>query len=309
MRIDVKATAKELLNMDNIYILCHRNPDGDTLGSGFGLHYALKSLGKRSKVLCSDEFPEKFSYMYDTFTEFEAENIVSVDVATTELFGSLDYKVNLAIDHHPTNSLFAEKVCLCPDDAATCEIIYAIIKEMGVKIDEKIATCLYTGVATDTGCFKFSNVTPKTHYIAGELIECGALFKKVNKEIFETKTLSLISLEREVLNTLSFHSQNRVAMIYVTTEMLKKYGVPETELDAITGIPRQIEGVEMGITIKQRNENEFKVSARTSETLDASQFCQKFGGGGHARASGCSIQGDLDTVKTKLIKALEEFLC
>ncbi len=309
MRIDIKATAKELLLMDNIYILCHRNPDGDTLGSGFGLHYALKQLGKRSKVLCSDAFPQKFSYMYEEFSEFEADHIVSVDIASEQLFGDLNYNVELAIDHHPTNSLFAENVCLYENDAATCEIIYAIIKEMGVAVDEKIATCLYTGIATDTGCFKFSNVTPKTHHIAGELIECGALFKKVNKEIFETKTLNMISLEREVLNTLSFHFDNRIAMIYVTTEMLRKYGIPETELDAITGIPRQIEGVEMGLTLKQRDADDFKISVRTSEDLDASVFCAKFSGGGHARAAGCTVTGSLDEVKEKLIKALEEFLC
>lgn len=309
MRIDIKATAKELLKMDNIYILCHRNPDGDTLGSGFGLHYALKALGKRSKVLCSDGLPQKFSYMYDEFSDFKAENIVSVDIASEQLFGDLDYKVDLAIDHHSTNSLFADKVCLYPDAAATCEIIWEIVTEMGVTVDEKIATCLYTGVATDTGCFKFSNVTPATHYIAAKLIEYGADFKKVNKEIFETKTLSMISLEREVLNTLSFSFDNRIAMIYVTTEMLEKYGVPETELDAITGIPRQIEGVEMGLTLKQRDVNEFKVSARSSETIDASEFCKKFDGGGHARAAGCTITGNLDEVKEKLVKALEEFLC
>jgi len=309
MRIDIKAAAKELLSMDNIFILCHRNPDGDTLGSAFGLHYALKALGKRSKVLCSDEFPQKFSYMYDKTEDFAPSHIVSVDIASEQLFGDLDYKVELAVDHHPTNSLFAEKVCLYPDDAATCEIIYAIIEEMGVPFTEQIATCLYTGIATDTGCFKFTNVTPKTHIIAAKLIEYGALFKKVNKEIFETKSLSMISLEKEVLNTLSFHFENRVAMIYVTTEMLKKYDVPETELDAITGIPRQVAGVELGLTVKQREAQEFKVSVRTSESYDASEFCKIFGGGGHARASGCTVTGDLQSVKEKLIKALEEFLC
>lgn len=308
MKIDYKKAKKQLLSNDDIMIFCHRNPDGDTLGSGYGLCYALRSLGKKAKVVCFDKLPSKFEYLRDFDEEFTPKFFVSVDIASEGLFGEMPAKINLAIDHHPSNTLFAENTLLEPEAAATCEVIYKLIKELKVKITPQIATCLYTGIATDTGCFKFSNVTPETHFIAGELIKCGADFKKVNKEIFETKTMGLVSLEAEVLNNLKFFCDNKVALIAVTLQMLEKSGVMETELDGITGIPRQIEGVLVGVTVKQRTENEYKISVRSSESLDASEFCKRFGGGGHARAGGCSIFGTLEEVINTLTTALAEEL-
>lgn len=312
MKLDYKATAKMLLKMDNVLILCHRNPDGDTLGSGYGLLYALKQLGKKAKVICNDPVPQKFEYLKAFDESFLPDFIVSVDIASEQLFGDklecYTKKVNLAIDHHPSNSFFGENTLLVPEAAATCEIIYNLITEMGVTVTKEIADCLYTGIATDTGCFKFSNVTPDTHFIAGKLIESGADFKKINKDIFETKSLNIIELEAMVLNTLKFYCENKVAVIAVTLDMLNKTGVSETDLDAITGIPRQIEGVIVGVTIKQRTENEFKVSVRSSEEFDASEFCAMFGGGGHMRAAGCTIYGSLEEVIEKLTDLLSRKL-
>lgn len=314
MRIDRKETAARLLKQDDILILCHRNPDGDTLGSGYGLHFALKQLGKRSRVLCSDPIPPKMEYLKgkESFSDFSPRFVVTVDIADEQLFGdalsSYRGKVDLAIDHHPSNSLFAKETLLHAEAAATCEIIYHLLLEMGVTVTQQIADCLYTGIATDTGCFKFANVTPDTHRIAASLIEIGCQFQQINKRLFQSKTLGMMELERQVLNTLEFHDENRIALICVSLQMLRETGVSEAELDGISGIPRQIEGVQVGVTIKERTQNEYKLSVRSSELLDASKFCALFGGGGHARAAGCTICGSLPQVREKVLTALQEAL-
>lgn len=314
MRIDRKETARRLLEKDDILILCHRNPDGDTLGSGFGLHFALKQLGKRSRVLCNDPIPPKMEYLRDNDTgpDFPPHFVVSVDIADEQLFGDALTPycggVDLAIDHHPSNSMFARETFLDAGAAATCEIIYHLLSDMEVSITQQIADCLYTGIATDTGCFKFANVIPDTHRIAASLIEKGCRFHQINKLLFESKTLGMMELERQALNTLEFHDENRIALICVTLDMLRKTGVSEAELDGISGIPRKIEGVQVGVTIKERAENEYKLSIRSSELLDASKFCALFGGGGHARAAGCTIFGTLPEVREKVLAALQKAL-
>ena len=214
----------------------------------------------------------------------------------------------MAIDHHPSNSMFAQETLLDAGAAATCEIIYHLLSDMNVSITQQIADCLYTGIATDTGCFKFANVIPDTHRIAATLIESGCRFQKINKQLFESKTLGMMELERQVLNTLEFHAQNRIAIICVTLKMLQETGVSEAELDGISGIPRKIEGVQVGVTIKERAQNEYKLSIRSSELLDASKFCALFGGGGHARAAGCTIYGTLSEVRKQILSALQEAL-
>lgn len=314
MRIDRKEAAARLLEQDDILILCHRNPDGDTLGSGYGLHFALKQLGKRSRLLCHDPIPPKMKYLSDGEIEedFSPRFVVSVDIADEQLFGETlaPYrgKVDLAIDHHPSNSMFAKKTLLDDEAAATCEIIYCLLLEMGTAISPQIADCLYTGITTDTGCFKFANVTPDTHRIAASLIESGCRFQQINKLLFESKTMGMMELERRVLNTLEFHDQNRVALICVTLQMLRETGVSESELDGISGIPRKIEGVQVGVTIKERAQNEYKLSVRSSEVLDASKFCALFGGGGHARAAGCTLYGTIEEVRQTVVAALADAL-
>ena len=168
-KIDEKSAARLLRENDNILILTHRNPDGDTIGSGFALLHALKKLGKKVMVVCTDPFPEKYGYIAHSNDDDIGENpyVVAVDVADMELIGAqyrakYEHGVNLCIDHHISNKKFAENLCL-RSCSATCEIIYDVIKAMGVEIDKSIADSLYTGIATDTGCFLFSSVTARTH--------------------------------------------------------------------------------------------------------------------------------------------------
>jgi phosphoesterase RecJ-like protein len=307
MLTDFSTAVSMLKNADKILILTHRNPDGDTLGSGFALLRALRQLGKRVKLLNADAINEKYAHLYEGLSEesFEEEFIVSVDVAERKLLGDLMEKyadkVDLSIDHHGTGKLFAKKTYCESESASACEIVYEIIKALGAKIDKGIADCIYTGCSTDTGCFKYSNVTPRTHRIAAELIEYGADHSRINEKMFDTKSMNSIMLERMCYESLEVFGGGKVAVITVTKEMLRKSGTDKSALDAIKPITRQIEGVEIGLTVKEEDGGASGVSIRTSENYDASAICAHFGGGGHIRAGGCEIKDTPENAKEKVI--------
>ena len=313
MKIDFNEAVGLLKESDNILILTHRNPDGDTLGSGFALLRALKDMGKRARLINADPIPQKFAYLYEGISEddFTEDFVVSVDVAERKLLGDAFLekygdRVNLAIDHHETSRLFAEKTYCESDSASCCEIIYLIIKAMSTPISKEIADCVYTGCSTDTGCFKYSNVTPRTHRIAAELIEAGADHSRINVRMFETKTMGDFMLQKMCLDSLQVFGDGKVAMISVSKAMLAECGVDKAALDAIKPLTRQIEGVEIGITVKEEREGVSGVSVRTGENFDASAICAHFGGGGHMRAAGCEIKGTIKEAEEKIKKYIIE---
>ncbi|MBR2417829.1 MAG: bifunctional oligoribonuclease/PAP phosphatase NrnA [Clostridia bacterium] len=308
MLTDFNTAVSMLKNADKILVLTHRNPDGDTLGSGFALMRALRQLGKRARLLNADPINEKYAHLYEGLDDdiFEEEFIVSVDIAEKKLLGDAFIekyadRVDLSIDHHGTGKLFAKKTYVEPESASACEILYEIIKALGVKIDKGIADCIYTGCSTDTGCFKYSNVTARTHRIAAELIEYGADHSRINEKMFDTKSMNSIMLERMCYETLESFADGKIAVITVTKEMLRKSGTDKSALDAIKPITRQIEGVEIGLTVKEEDNGAAGISIRTSENYDASLICAHFGGGGHIRAGGCEIKDTTENAKAKVV--------
>ena len=298
MLIDLKKAAEMLNEADNILILTHANPDGDTLGSGFALLRALLKAGKRARLINNDEINRKFSYLSEgvELADFTEEFIVSVDTAEVKLLGDgvgakYGDSVDLAIDHHGISRTFAKNTFCESGSASCCELVYLVIREMGIEIDPKTASCIYTGVSTDTGCFRYSNVTPRTHRIAAELIEAGADHSRINVAMFETKSMNNIMLERMCLDSLKSYAEGKIALIAVTKAMLEECNTDKSALDAIKPITRQIEGVEIGITVKEEDGDKVGVSIRSSESFDAAKICAHFGGGGHARAAGCQFSG------------------
>lgn len=313
MKIDLKSVAGLLREKDNILILTHRNPDGDTLGSGFALLRTLKNMGKRARLQNNDPIPKKYEYLYEGIEseDFEADFVVSVDVAERRLLGDdLNEKygdrVDLAVDHHESSRLFAKETYCESDSASCCELIYLLIEAMGSPVTKEIADCIYTGMSTDTGCFKYSNVTPRTHEIAAKLIEAGADHSRINVRMFETKTMGDFMLQKMCLDTLEVYGDGKVAVISVTKDMLSECGVDKSALDAIKPITRQIEGVEIGLTVKEESDGKAGVSVRTGENFDAAAICAHFGGGGHVRAAGCEFKGTVEYAKEMMKKYLIE---
>ena len=200
---------------DNYIILTHASPDGDTLGSAYALYYGLKQLGKGAEVICPDLIPSKYAY-FATNTDHvgrDGATIVAVDVADKRLLGTLEEEfgncVDLNIDHHVSNVRFAKELLLDSDASATCEIIYELLLSLNVKINDIIAKSLYTGISTDTGCFKYSSVTAKTHKIAAELYAFNIEADKINKSMFDTKSKNLLTLERMVLDRAEYHFDDK----------------------------------------------------------------------------------------------------
>lgn len=309
MRIDLKEAVGFLSGNDDFLILMHASPDGDTLGCGFALCGALQRMGKRAKAVCPDTIPHRFDYMREAAAEqeFEPRCVVCVDIADSKLLGDMKPvgdTAGLCIDHHVSNTGYAERLLLEPDYASTAELVFEVINALGVSVDRALANCLYTGVATDTGCFKFSNTTPKAHIAAAKLIELGAETAKINYAMFEMKTPGRIRLEQQVLNGIKFFAEGRVAVIGVRLEMTEQINdIDSDDIGALAALPRQILGVDVGICIKEKKPGVFKASLRTSEAIDASELARGFGGGGHVRAAGCSLDGPYEEAERRLVEA------
>lgn len=295
---------------DNYLILTHKSPDGDTLGSGFALWNFLENGGKKANVLNSDGFPARYDLMYDGYyeQEFEPECVVAVDIADTQLFGSelseyaKEGAIDLCIDHHISNKFYANQTYVDGEASAACLILYEFFKHINAQITDQMAKCLYTGIATDTGCFKFENTTPKAHIAAAELMQYDIKFSAINRKMFDVKSRGRLAVEQAVISNIEYFFDGQCAIILITKELMRACGAEEAEFDGLASLPLQVEGVKIGITIKQREEEVFKLSVRTAEDIDASKFCQYFNGGGHIRAAGCEIKADLQTVKSKVLE-------
>jgi len=312
--LSLKQTASYLKKHDNYIILTHASPDGDTLGSAYALYYALNEIGKAACVLCSDVIPSKYNYFArkTDHVSMETAKVIAVDVADERLLGSLQEefggKINLCIDHHISNTKFAENLYLDDGASATAECIFELIGKMKVNINNITAKALYTGLATDTGCFKYSNVTARTHLIAAELYKYDIDAAEINRIMFDTKSKKLIELEKMVLDTAEYHFDDKCVLLTVTAEMQEKTGCSGTDLEGIAVISRSVEGVLAGITLKQSDDAKFKVSLRTFPPLNASKICKTLGGGGHIGAAGASVKGDLQEVKEKVLAAVKTAL-
>ena len=311
-RIDLAAVMERLAGAEDILLLCHKNPDGDTLGSAGALYWALTALGKRAAIFCSDPVTDRYDYMqlglYDG--SWEPKYVAAIDVAGIQLFGegAAQYlkRIDLCIDHHPSNSGYADATLLEPEAAATAEIIYLLICRMEVEFTPVMADCLYTGVSTDTGCFKFANTTPRTHHIAAELMERGAHFVHLNELLFESKSQRRLAIEQTALSHLEYHFDGRCALMYVSRDEILQTGADSNDLEGITSIPRMIEGVVVGVTMRQLESGSYKVSVRTAGEIDACKICAALGGGGHMRAAGCEFFGNLENAKAAVLAEVEK---
>ena len=304
-----------LRRAERVTVLCHQFPDGDTLGAGSALCRGLRQLGKRAAVRCSDKIGPKFAFLFRGLEDdaFEPDLVVSVDIADKSLLGEpllsqYDGKIGLSVDHHRSGVPFAAEYYIDPAAAATCEIIFDLLKLLGARINRPVAEALYTGVTTDTGCFKYANTTPRTHRIAAELMEAGADSVEIDRAMFDTKSRARLDLERQVLDSIRFSHGGEVALIRITKNMIASAGAVEDDLDGIAGIPRCIEGVRIGITLREKDDGAFKVSLRARPPADASRICAKFGGGGHKGAAGCTLHLPASAAAAQMMAAAEQYL-
>lgn len=314
--MDINEALDFLKKCDNVNILTHKNPDGDTLGCGFALVNFLRSLGKKANVLNHGEFPKRYDFLYEGYSPmtFEEECVIAVDIADVKLLGDnlAEYKqkskIDLCIDHHVSNTFYANHTLLVTTAAAASEVMFQLLKAGGAELSPIIAKCLYTGIATDTGCFKYENTTPETHEAAAELMRCGVEYAKINRAMFDVKSKGRLLVEQAAAQSMEYFFDDRCSMIVITTALIASSGISPADFDGLTAITLQAEGVQVGLLVKERFENCYKVSVRTTDEIDASAICSAFGGGGHVRAAGCEINGSLSEVKDKLLTACKAAL-
>jgi len=319
--LSLKDVCRFLKQNDNFTLLAHGQPDGDTIGSCYALGYALKQMKKKVRVLCSDPIPSKFKYISNSFSNDEIEEsqetVIALDVADNKLLGKYNAiygnKVDLCIDHHISNVRYSKRLLLDAEAGANCEIVFGILKLLKTKLTSHITEGLYTGIVTDTGCFKYSNTSAKTHLITAELINLGVNFAEINRIMFDTKSRSRIKLEGMVMDRMEYHFGGRVSVIAITSDMINECKASENDLDGINALSRTIEGVMAGVTIREKEAGKYKISLRTNDPIDAMKICQHFGGGGHPRAAGCEFKCSIDEIKEQLLpvikKTLEEQGC
>ncbi len=313
MLINKNQCVSLLKENESFLILSHEHPDGDTLGCAFALAEILRLLGKKRAFMCADEVTKDFSFLTEGFEGDEIKNpyIVAVDVADARLLGSLQEKygdkVDLCIDHHMSNTQYAKNLYL-QDRAAACEVIYELIDQLGIEDNRYIRNAIYTGISTDTGCFRYQNTTASTFSVASSLMEKGIDAKMINKLMFETKSKSFLELELMARKTLEYHFDGKCAMLTLKQEMYRLSGSNEYECHAIYGLPRQIEGVLVGVILKEKENGTYGISIRTEGDIDASEICARLGGGGHKGAAGASFACSYEEGKMKLLEIIEKAL-
>ena len=308
--MNFKECARPLSERDNILLVTHKNPDGDTMGSAAALCSALRRKGKTAWLYPNDAVIEKllpYVKAYFAPADFSPAYIVSVDVATEKMFArGFDAAVNLCIDHHPTNSHYAPKELIRADRSSCGEIVLELIKALCGGVERNEATLLYIAVSTDTGCFQYSNTNARTLEAAAELLKRGANNAEVNLKFFRKISPARMKLEGMIYSGMSFHREGKVTVATVTRQMMAQAGATEDDCDDLAGLPGKAEGSVVSITIREQEDGSSKISVRSMPEVSSSDICAVFGGGGHAMAAGCTISCPPEKAKRMLLAVVDE---
>ena len=307
----ITSVSRFLLENDNFVIGIHANADGDCFGSACGLAGALKNLGKKCCILSPNTVPKRLHFLnyagievlecregYEKIKD-ERKTYITVDVASDHLLSDIadvfEKNNKFAIDHHEKNTITAEKVYVEKTASAAGEIVFKIINELCEWAnenlwDENVASSVFGAISSDTGCFKYSNVTPDTHRIAAELIEKGAESEDINYRLFDLKSPKQIACEGYAYGNIELFEDGKISFIYISDDLLSRIGATQADTETVSQIGRGIEGVQVAAFMRDKGEGAYKISVRSNNDADMSVLCASFGiGGGHKKAAGCTI--------------------
>ena len=311
-RLTARETAAAQRGKDNVLILTHVRPDGDTIGCAAALCQALRDMGKTAYLLYTTEPPATYAPCaapYWAPEGFAPEHVVSTDIDALNLLpdnaAAYADRIELAIDHHGSHGFFAEQVCLDADAAACGEILYGIIREL-TAVTPDIAMLLYVAIATDTGCFVYSNTTAQTHRIASELLGCGIDVGPVNKALFRTKSRTRLAMEARMVADMTLFDQDRVVVMTIPLSLRQEMHATEADIEELSSLAALVEGTDCGVTLRELRPGVIKISLRTGPRVDACAVCQKLGGGGHKAAAGATADGTMDEVRSAVLRAYQE---
>lgn len=309
--------------MDTV-VLFHRNPDADAVGSAFALKQILSALGSRARCVCTDELPARLYFLGDQEqasvlptsipADFEIARIVSVDTASPAQLGDLydlwQGHIDLMIDHHGKGEPYADHY-IRPDCAATGEIIFDLAKQLAaegrIELSDAMCIDLYAAISADTGGFRFSNTTADTHLRAAELVASGIDCAEINHLLFDSKSMDQLRAHAAGISNLQRFADGRIAVVTFPYALKAALGLSDEHLDSLVDLARSVAGVEIAIAIRQpKPEGVFRVSMRASCDYDVSAVCAKFGGGGHVRAAGCTLQAsDMEDAVGRIVSEIK----
>ena len=310
--LTVSETAALLRTFDNVLILTHVRPDGDTVGCAAALCAGLRALGKTAYLLPNPELTDTtapYFRPYEAPADFLPDKVVSTDIATLGLLpeNAKRYagRIDLAIDHHPSFEHFGKANIVRPEAAACGELMYDILAALG-PITPEMALPLYVAVSTDTGCFAYANTTPQTHAVAAALMQTGIDYKTVNKVFFRTKTRKRMQLEGAMLDSMEFYDRDRVAILSVPISLMERVQATESDAEDLSALGGQIQGVDCAVTMRELQPDVWKLSLRTGDRVNATEVCRVMGGGGHRAAAGATIEGPWADCRDRVLAAIAQ---
>lgn len=308
-------------------IIFHARPDADAIGSAFALRELLRVMDIPAICACDHEIPERLRFLSDGVQgsvlleegmELDHDRVISIDSASPaqlgELYNKLHKYIDIMIDHHATGTVYADNY-IDPEAAATGEIIYelaaALLKKGKIsEIPTRVINCAYAAISSDTGCFRYANARPRTFRCAAELIDMGAESAEINHRLFEVKSEKQIRAEGEAARRMQVHAGGRVASVTFPYSSKFSMSLKDEHLETIIDIPRSLSGVEVAFSVRQPEDRPiFRVSMRSSGDFDVSRICALFGGGGHIRAAGCTVEAaNVREAEEKILAAVVEAL-
>lgn len=317
----IDGVMRSIERWDSFLISCHVDPDPDCIGSMLALDWLFEKLGKRSQPLSHDPILPQWRFLprilriespsqsraaqtgdWDALIAVDCELQRTGDAAA--LAGRVREVVN--IDHHVTNPGSGHVNWVRTDAAAAGEIVFDLIQAVGPPLDADVSTLLYAAIMADTGSFRFGNTSARVFEIASHLVRLGARPDIISREIYDTRSWSYVKLLGRVLESLRRSPDGKVAWIRLTRRMIREEGAREDESEGFIQYPRMIDGVEVAIIFRELDDGRIRVGFRSRERVDVSALAQEFGGGGHARASGCTLAGDLADVERRVVERAAE---
>lgn len=310
---------KEVEKAETIVVLAHENPDGDAIGSSVGLCIALQNMGKKAEVLMK-EFPANFSFLpgienvkkeasyekYDMAIVVDCPDIKRVNSIYIPYFESA--KVTAEFDHHSKNSMFGDYNIVNHVSPACAQILVSSFEYLNIEITKDIATCFLTGIITDTGGFKNSGITTETFEFAGWALAKGVNVSKIYRESMLITTKTKFEMQKLAMDRMEFSEDGKVAFTYITREDDERIGMEPGDHDGIVELGRNIIGVEVSVFLYQREDSSFKASLRSNDYVDVADVCMMFGGGGHIKAAGCTLEMPLEEAKKAILTEVKKHI-
>ncbi len=301
--------------------ICHENPDGDTLGAAIAIAIAAERLGKQAEVVSGDPPPPFLAVLprieaVRSAPQLEPDLAVVVDTGDLQRTGRvatesaewLSRATIAVIDHHVSNRGFGAANWIDPEAAATCEMVTLMLPTLGVELDEELATALMTGIVQDTHTFAHPNATPRTLRVAAELVEAGAPLSRLNRAVYADKPFSTLRLWGRMLNGIEERCEGRIVHAAMTLDMLRETGEQPNASEGFVDLLGSTRAADITVLFKEAEPGRTRVSVRTTELADAVAITGAFGGGGHARAAGCTVEQPLPAARELVLAECEREL-